>query len=107
MQPVRISITRILGLVSAIGLISTITFGATITGKVTGPDGSPFRAAFVKARNAKTHVTVIVLSDNNGRYRIENLPAGYYKVQARSIGYRSDPKSGIVIAASPDGSLHG
>jgi hypothetical protein len=76
MQPLRV--LKILGLVSAVGLISSIAFGATITGKVTGPDGAPFRAAFVQARNAKTRVTVIVLSGNDGRYRVENLPAGDY-----------------------------
>jgi len=98
MQPLRI--LKISGLVSAIALISSLAFGATITGKVTGPDGAPFRAAFVQARNAKTRVTVIVLSGNDGTYRVENLPAGNYQVQARSIGYRSDSKSGIFLAAS-------
>jgi len=41
---------------------------------VAGPT-APIRAAFVQARNAKTKNHVMVLSDNNGRYRIENLPA--------------------------------
>jgi|HubBroStandDraft_3_1064219.scaffolds.fasta_scaffold34198_2 virginiamycin B lyase len=98
MQPLRIR--TILGLVGAVGLISSMAFGATITGKVTGPDGAPFRAAFVQARNAKTRVTVIVLSGNDGTYRVENLPAGNYQVQARSVGYRSDAKSGIFLAAN-------
>ena len=47
---------------------------ATITGTVTGPDGGPFRAAFVQARHAKLKMTVSVLSDNQGRYVVENLP---------------------------------
>src|ERR1700686_5468150 len=98
MQPLRI--LKILGLLIAVGLISSIAFGATITGTVKGPDGAPFRAAFVQARNAKTKVTVMVLSDNSGRYRIENLSAGDYQVQARTIGYRSDAKSGIVLSAN-------
>ena len=66
---------------------------------INGFGGAPFPAAFVQARNAKTKITVMVLSDNNGRYRIENLPAGDYQVQARTIGFRSDPKSGIVLSA--------
>src|ERR1700691_1409570 len=98
MQPLRI--VKILGLVSAVGLMSSIAFGATIAGKVMGPDGAPFRAAFVQARNAKTRVTVIVLSGNDGKYRVENLPAGDYQVLAKAVGYRSDPKSGIVLAAN-------
>src|ERR1700680_2561638 len=91
---------KMLGLVSAVGLISSITFGATITGKVTGPDGAPFRAAFVQARNAKTRVTVIVLSGNDGKYRVDNLPAGDYQVLAKAVGYRSDPKSGSALGAN-------
>src|SRR5215471_16354 len=54
---------------------------ATITGTVTGPDGKPFRGAFVQARNLKTKITVNVLSDNAGRYWVENLPAGEYRLQ--------------------------
>src|SRR6202140_2920035 len=91
---------NILGLVGAVVFLASFAYGATITGTVTGPDGAPFRAAFVQARNAKTKVTVMVLSDNSGRYRIENLSAGDYQVQARTIGYRSDAKSGIVLSAN-------
>src|SRR6202049_1286447 len=98
MQQLRM--LTVLGLASVFGLISSIAFGATITGKVTGPDGAPFRAAFVQARNAKTRVTVIVLSGNDGKYRVENLPAGDYQVLAKAVGYRSDPKSGIVLSAN-------
>jgi len=71
---------------------------ATISGTVTGPDGQPFRGAFVQARNLKTKITVSVLSDNAGRYRIENLLAGEYRLQMRAIGFKADPKSGITLA---------
>src|SRR5258708_39193575 len=96
---------NILGLVSAVFILASFAFGATITGTVNGPDGTPFRAVFVQARNAKTKVTVMVMTANNGRYRIENLPAGDYQVQARTIGYRSDPKSGIVLSANQNASF--
>jgi Carboxypeptidase regulatory-like domain len=49
---------------------------ATVAGTVTGPDGKGFRGAFVQAKNLKTKIAVSVLSDNQGKYRIENLPAG-------------------------------
>ena len=93
-------ILKLLGVVGVVGALSSAVFGATISGKVTGPDGAPFRAAFVEARNSRVRMTVIVLSGNDGSYRIENLPAGDYQVRARTIGYRSDPKSGIVLSAS-------
>src|SRR5499433_3995232 len=63
---------------------------ATISGTVTGPDGQPFRGAFVQARNLKTKITVSVLSDNNGRYRVENLLVGEYRLQMRAIGFTAD-----------------
>src|SRR5262245_44720428 len=85
-----------------IGLLMLAAHGAeaaTITGTVTGPDGTPFRAAFVQARHAKLKMTVSVLSDNQGRYTVENLPAGDYRLQVRAIGYKADPKGGITLAA--------
>ena len=35
---------------------------ASVSGTVVGPDGKAFRGAFVQARNAKTRITVCVLS---------------------------------------------
>src|SRR5690349_17508619 len=72
---------------------------ATITGTVTGPDGAPFRAAFVQARNAKMKMTVSVLTDNQGHYRADNLPAGDYRLSIHAPGFKVDPKSGITLAA--------
>jgi hypothetical protein len=91
----------------ALGLGSVIAAAAScasadaaiITGTVTGPDSKAFRGAFVQARHLATKMTVSVLSDNAGRYRIENLPAGDYRLQMRAIGFRADPKSGITLAA--------
>ena len=65
--------------------------GGVISGTVKGEDGSPFRAAFVRAQNVKTKMVMMVLSDTQGQYRTENLPAGTYEVWATSTGFRSDP----------------
>jgi len=78
--------------------------GASVTGSVKGPDGSPFRGAFVQARNTATRVLVSVLTDNGGRYRIENLPAGKYQVQVRAPGYRTDPRTDVSLAADQSAS---
>src|SRR5204863_2658492 len=93
---------RSLAPIGVIGLFvfaASVADAATITGTVTGPDGTPLRAAFVQARHAKLKMTVSVLSDNQGRYSVENLPAGEYRLQVRAIGTKSDPKSGINLAA--------
>ncbi len=93
------AITRLLlGVGSIIAALSSAD-AATITGTVTGPDGKPFRGAFVQARNLKTKITVSVLSDNAGRYRVENLSPGEYRLQMRAIGFKADPKTGITLTA--------
>ena len=87
-----------LGLGSIIAAVSCAD-AATITGTVAGPDGQAFRGAFVQARHLATKMTVSVLSDNQGKYRIDNLPAGDYRLTLRAIGFKADPKSGIALAA--------
>src|ERR1700745_724607 len=63
---------------------------ATISEVVNGPDGTHFRAAFVQAQNTKTKITISVLSQNDGTYRIKNLPAGEYDVSVRAVGFEND-----------------
>ena len=65
--------------------------GGTIAGSIKGADGAPFRAAFVRAQNVKTRMTMMVLSDNQGKYWTDKLPAGTYEVWATATGYKSDP----------------
>jgi virginiamycin B lyase len=79
--------------VAALVLASTApaAWAATITGTVTGPDGAPFRAAFVRVHNTNTKITMMVLSDRDGKYWTDRLDPGTYEVTATSIGYRSDP----------------
>ena len=78
---------------------------ATITGTVKGAEGSPFQGAFVEAQNAKTKITVIVLSNSKGLYRIPDLPAGDYRVQIRAVGYRAEPRTGVTLAADQNLSM--
>ena len=86
-------------LVLALLLAAPAADAATITGTVTGPDGAPFRAAFVQARHAGLKMTVSVLSDNQGHYVVENLPAGDYRVLVRAVGYKADAKAGVKLDA--------
>ena len=87
-----------LAVLGCFALAASVANGATITGTVTAPDGQPFRAAFVQARHDGLRMTVSVLSDNRGRYVIENLPGGDYRVQIRAVGYKADAKRGVKLA---------
>jgi virginiamycin B lyase len=70
--------------------------GATITGTVKGPDGASFMGAFVQVRSTKlSKMTYMGLSDAQGRYQVEKIPAGEYQIQVRAVGYSFSPKTGI------------
>src|SRR3974390_1845220 len=86
-------------LVAVVFFFSTITYSATISGTVKGPDGKPFKGAFVEAQDMDSRIATVVLSDKDGRYQIENLPAGDFRLMVRAVGYRFEPHPGIQLAA--------
>jgi streptogramin lyase/mono/diheme cytochrome c family protein len=90
---------RLLALISASILLSSVCYSATITGTVKGADGTPFQGAFVEAQNSKTKITVNVLSDGHGHYRVPQLPAGQYRVQIRAVGFSATPQTGVNLTA--------
>jgi virginiamycin B lyase len=77
--------------------LASSAIAATITGSVTGPDGKPFMGAFVVAENTQSKMTVNVLSDQQGRYHIGNLPAATYTVKITAIGYSGDPRPDVAL----------
>src|SRR5690348_15325727 len=58
-----------IGALALTPILVSAAHGATVTGAVKGPDGAPFRGAFIQAQHAGTKVTTSVLSDRQGRYR--------------------------------------
>jgi len=74
-----------------LGSVGHTAVAATISGTIKGPDGAPFRAAFVRVQNTKTKITMMVLSDNSGKYWTDRLDPGTYEVSATWVGYKSDP----------------
>ena len=101
---------KILGFGFLALMVASVGYGATggtITGTVKGADGAPFRAAFVRAQNTKSKVTMMVLSDRQGRYFTDKLPAGTYDVWATAIGYKSDPsrRTGVTVEDGKNQSL--
>ena len=83
----------------------SVASAATITGTVKSPEGTPFKGAFVEAQNTSNKISVSVLSDKDGRYRIENLPAATYELRIRAIGYKADPHSGVSLTDKQNASI--
>src|SRR5258708_3640886 len=79
--------------------LTSIAYGATISGTVNGPDRKPFKGAFVEVQDIDSRIATNVLSDKDGHYRIENLPEGQYQLLVRAVGYRFEPRTGIQLAA--------
>src|SRR5580700_8418541 len=98
-------IPKILALISATIFLVTFAHGATITGTVKGPDGVPFKGAFVQAQNTKSKITVNVLSHKDGGYRVEDLPAGEYVLRIRAVGFQAEPRTGVTLTASQSASM--
>src|SRR6476646_5973040 len=95
---------RISALTALVLFFGSFAYGATISGTVKGPDGKPFKGAFVEAQDMDSRIATNVLSDKDGRYRIENLPEGQYQLVVRAVGYRFEPRTDLQLAASQNAS---
>src|SRR5882762_12037033 len=93
------SASKLVAFLMLVVVFPSLVRAATVTGNVKGPDATPFEGAFVQAINAKTHISVSVLTDKQGRYRVENLPAGEYQVRIRAVGFATDPRSAVNLTA--------
>jgi virginiamycin B lyase len=96
---------KLLILIASLFFGASASHGATITGTVKGPDGAPFKGAFVEAKDSVTKITVNVLSAPDGHYRIENLPAGEYELRIHAVQYKADPRSGVKLVANGETSV--
>ena len=94
-----------LALISLCIFVNSACLAATLTGTVKGPDGAPFEGAFVQAQNTKTRMSFIVLTNSQGRYRVEKLPAGEYRVTSRATGFRTDQILALTLTENQDASL--
>ncbi len=96
--------TRLLPMI-LLSLCGPAVHAASIAGTVKGPDGAALSAVFVQAQNKKTSITNMVLTDSQGRYRIEKLPAGDYKISTRRMGYHGEPIASVPLSAEQNASF--
>ena len=99
---------RLLKVMALAVFFAAAAYGATdasISGVVKDPSGAPFRGAFVRAQNQQSKISVNVLTDAQGRYRIQNLPPGEYQLRVTATGFKADPRNGVKLAAGDVTSL--
>ena len=101
----RFSIGVAVSILFAAGVCAFGASDASVSGTVKGPSGAPFRGAFVQAQNTQSKISVDVLSDDQGRYRIANLAPGEYVLRVSATGYKADPHSGVKLAAGDSTSV--
>jgi virginiamycin B lyase len=100
------SLGPILGLLILFGSSSYGAPGGILSGAVKGPDGRPFKGAFIRAQNEKSKITVDVLTDRQGEYRIQDLPPGEYQIQATAVGFKNDLHSSVKVDGEQTVSLN-
>ena len=71
--------------------------GASITGAVQGPEGTPVAGAVVEARQAQSWSTNAQVSATDGRYELLGMSAGTYTVVARVPGLAPGMTANVVV----------
>src|SRR5215468_6953962 len=91
--------------VSCPGAASAQGTVGTLTGVITDAAGSAVAGAFVQMRNAERRLNFMVITQEQGKYSIDRLPAGKYVVQAIGGEHQSAPSSPVEVVAGKASSI--
>ena len=80
-------------------LIQAQDRSGVLQGVVKDSSGAPVAGAFVKMKNAERRLTFMVVTQAQGRYSVNSLPAGKYIVQGIGGEYQSEPSAPEDVAA--------
>jgi hypothetical protein len=85
--------TKRLAFILLVALISIPLFvvhgaGGRIEGKVSDPKGAAVSGATVTVTNQTTKQDFTAVTDGQGRYKVEGLPAGIYNVSVAATGFK-------------------
>jgi virginiamycin B lyase len=70
-----------------------------LQGVVKDSAGAPITGAFVKMKNGERRLTFMVITQAQGRYSVNTLPAGKYVVQGIGGDSQSEPSAPVEVAA--------
>jgi hypothetical protein len=84
--------------VLSIPLFVTYAAGGRIEGKITDPKGAAIPAATVTITNEATNQEFTAITDAQGRYKVEGLPAGSYSVRVSVKGFNDGRSEDVKVA---------
>ena len=71
--------------------------GGRIEGKITDPKGAAIPGATVTVTNQTTKQDFTAVTDNQGKYKVEGLPAGIYTVRVASKGFNEGRRGEVKV----------
>jgi len=81
----------------SVPLIIVHSAGGRIEGKVTDPKGAAVAGASVTVTDEVNNQTLTAVTDEQGRYKIESLPAGVYTVVISATGFSEARKESVKL----------
>jgi hypothetical protein len=73
--------------------------GSALSGTVTDPSGAVIPGATVVATNSAVEIVRSAATDNHGRFRMEGLVPGRYRIEAQATGFEAESFSAEVAPA--------
>ncbi len=71
--------------------------GGRIEGKITDPKGAAIQGATVTVTNQVTKQDFTAVTDNQGKFKVEGLPAGIYTVRVASKGFNEGRRDEVKV----------
>ena len=103
MRDIRNHVVLVLGIVLCLSsaVSPTKIFGqaavASMSGRVTDSTGAAVPGAQLALKNTATSATQTVITDEQGRYTVAELPIGPYQLTASKTGFQNLVRSGITL----------
>jgi hypothetical protein len=72
--------------------------GGGIEGKITDPKGAAITVATVTVTNQATKQDFTAVTDNQGKFKVQGLPAGLYTVRVASKGFNEGRRDDVKVA---------
>src|SRR6266516_1229873 len=109
MSPLNIRFIRVyVAFVSALLLVTSLEQAwaqgstAAVAGKVNDTSGAAIPGASVEAKNTGTGAVRKTVTDEQGRFRVVDLPIGEYEVQASQPGFQTIVRKGVLLTVGSD-----